>query len=195
MNKDCRQIWTGCFAKCKRFLRLCKPPPKKLRAETEMRDSRYSSTLTIISCDRRGSELSAVQVMDNQATKVQPPFLMHKSVARLKEERPRASTLSLPAVANQRLSVTNPDIQIRSSAHAQESALRSRCNSVPLFLKKELETKEAAEQGKGSTSASFVSPLARELSATKSTNSEDSDAISETYNFIEENYEEFSSKL
>ena len=160
-----------------------------------MKDSRCSSTLTVISCDRRGSELSTVQVTGNQAAKVQPPYLMHKSVARLKGEKPRASTLSLPAVMNQRLTVTNPDIQIWSSARAQESALRSRCNSVPLFLQKELETQEAAEQGKASTSTSSLSPLARELRTTKSTYSEDSDANSETDNFIQENYEEISSKL
>jgi len=195
MNKECRQIWTGCFAKCKKFLHLCKPPPKKLRAGTEMKDSRCSSTLTVISYDRRGSELSAVQVIEHQATKAQPPYLLHKSVARLKGEKPRASTLSLPVVMNQRLTVTNPEIQLRSSAHAQGSAWRSRCNSVPLFLQKELETQEAAEQRKASTSTSSLSPLAQELSTTKSTNSEDSDANSETDNFIQENYEEISSKL
>ena len=191
MNKDCRQIWTGCFAKCKRFLRLCKLPPRKLRAETEVRDSRYSSTLTIVSCDRRGSELSAVQLIDNQAAKVQPPYLIHKSIARLKEEKPRASTLSLPVVMNQRLTVANRDIHIQSSAHAQESALRSRSNSVPLFLQEELKTQQAADQRKSTP----LSPLARELSATKSTNSEDSDAISETDNFIKENFDELTSKL
>lgn len=194
MNKECRQIWTGCFAKCKAFLQLCKPPPRRLRAETEMKDSRCSSTLTVISCDHRGSELSAVQAIDNQAAKVQPHYLMHKSVARLKEKKPRASTLSLPAVMNQRLTVTNPDIQIRSSAHAQESDLRSRCNSVPLFLHKELEIQVANEQ-KASTYTSSLSPLARELSTMMSTNSEDSDANSETDNFIQENYDEISSKL
>lgn len=187
MNKECRQIWTGCFAKCKAFLQLCKPPPRRLRAETEMKDSRCSSTLTVISCDHRGSELSAVQAIDNQAAKVQPHYLMHKSVARLKEKKPRASTLSLPAVMNQRLTVTNPEIQIRSSAHAQESDLRSRCNSVPLFLHKELEIQV--------TYTSSLSPLVRELSTMMSTNSEDSDANSETDNFIQENNDEISSKL
>ena len=194
MNKECRQIWTGCFAKCKAFLHLCKPPPKKLRSETEIKDSRCSSTLTVISCDHRGSELSAVQIIDNKAARVQPPYLMHKSVARLKVEKPRASTLRLPAVMNQRLTVTNPDIQIRSSAHAQESDLRSRCNSVPLFLQKELETQVASEQ-KASNYTSSLSSLARELGTRKSTNSEDSDANSETDNFIHENSDEISSKL
>ena len=194
MNKECRQIWTGCFAKCKAFLHLCKPPPKKLRSETEIKDSRCSSTLTVISCDHRGSELSAVQIIDNKAARVQPPYLMHKSVARLKVEKPRASTLRLPAVMNQRLTVTNPDIQIRSSAHAQESDLRSRCNSVPLFLQKELETQVASEQ-KASNYTSSLSSLARELGTRKSTNSEDSDANSETDNIIKENSDEISSKL
>lgn len=113
-------------------------------------------------------------------------------MARLKGEKPRASTLSLPAVMNQRLTVTNPDIQIQSSAHTQELTSRSRCNSVPLFLQKELETHEASEQN---ASSSILSPLARELSTMKSTNSEDSDANSETDNFIQENYEDFSSTL
>lgn len=194
MNKECRQIWTGCFAKCKKILHLCKLPPKRLRAETEMKDSRCSSTLTVVSCDRRGSELSPYQVMDHHAAKVQPPYLIHKSVARLKGEKPRASTLSLPAVMNQRLTVTNPDIQIQSSAHTQELTSRSRCNSVPLFLQKEFVTQKASEQN-ASSSISSLSPLARELSNMKSTNSEDSDANSETDNFIQENYEDFSSTL
>lgn len=195
MNKDCRQIWAACFAKCKTVLHLCKPPPKKLRADTEIKDSRCSSTLTVI-CDRRGSELSAVGhqvvVEGHQAAKIQPAYLMHKSVARLKEEKPRASTLSLPAIVNQRMVVTNPDIEIRSSAHAYESDLRSRCNSVPLFLQNELETQVVSEQKKASTSTSSLSPLARELGTMKSTNSEDSDANSETNNFIPENEEIFS---
>ena len=196
MNKECRQIWTGCFAKCKKFLHLCKLPPKKLRAETEMKDSRCSSTLTVVSCDRRGSELSPYQVMDQHAAKIQPPYLIHKSVARLKAEKPRASTLSLPAVMNQRLTVTNPDIQIRSSANTQELTSRSRCNSVPLFLQKELETQNASEQiASSSISSGSLSPLARELNTMKSTNSEDSDANSETDNFIQENYDDFSSTL
>ena len=194
MNKECRQIWTGCFAKCKGFLHLCKLPPKKLRSETGMKDSRCSSTLTVISCDRRGSDLSAVQIIDNKAARVQPTYLMHKNVARLKGEKPRASTLSLPAVMNQRLTVANPGIQIPSSAHAQESDLRSRCNSVPLFLEKESETQAANEQ-KASNYTSSLSSLARELGNRKSTNSEDSDANSETDNFIQENSDEISSKL
>ena len=189
MNKECRQIWTGCFAKCKKVLRLCKLPPIKLRAGTEMKDSRCSSTLTVISCDHRGSELSPVELIEHQAGKIQPPYLMHKSVARLKGEKPRASTLSLPLARNQGFTVANPDI------HAQESPLRPRCNSVPLFLQKELETQEAAEQKKASTSTFSLSPLARELSTRKSTNSEDSDANSETDNFIQENYEDISSRL
>lgn len=159
-----------------------------------MKDSRCSSTLTVVSCDRRGSELSPYQVMDQHAAKVQPSYLIHKSVARLKGEKPRASTLSLPAVMNQRLTVTNPDIQIRSSAHTQELTWRSRCNSVPLFLQKELETQKASEQI-ASSSISSLSPLARELNTMKSTNSEDSDANSETDNFIQENHEDFSSTL
>ena len=161
-----------------------------------MKDSRCSSTLTVVSCDRRGSELSPYQVMDQHAANVQPPYLIHKSVARLIAEKPRASTLSLPAVMNQRLTVTNPDIQIRSSANTQELTSRSRCNSVPLFLQKELETQKASEQiASSSISSGSLSPLARELNTMKSTNSEDSDANSETDNFIQENYDDFSSTL
>lgn len=90
---------------------------------------------------------------------------------------------------NQRMTVSNSDIQIRLPAHVPPNQLdlRSRCNSVPMFLQKELETQVAIEQEKATTSS--PSPLARELSDMKSTNSEDSDANSETDNFIRESEE------
>ncbi|KAL9968372.1 hypothetical protein ACROYT_G026738 [Oculina patagonica] len=190
MNKDCRQIWTGCFAKCKKFLRLCKPHPRTLRAQTELegRDSRCSSTLTVL-CDRRESELCADHKVELSTVQMKQPYPVHSSVARLKGEKPRASTLSWPATMNQRMAVSNSDIQIRLPGHAPPNQLdlRSRCNSVPMFLRKELETQVAIEQDKATTSS--PSPLARELSDMKSTNSEDSDANSETDNFIRESKE------
>lgn len=189
MNKDCRQIWTGCFAKCKKFLRLCKPPPGKLRGETEIKDSRCSSTLTIL-CDRRESQLGAVHLAGHPTAQKQP-YLVHSSVARLKEEKPRSSTVSLPADVNQRRTVSNTDVQIQLAGNATPNQLdlRTRCNSVPLFLQKELDTPVTGE-----SSLRPLSPLARELNDTKSTHSEDSDANSETDNFIRES-EETTSKL
>ena len=183
MNKDCRQIWTGCFAKCKTFLHLCKPP-RKLRAETEGKDSRCSSTLTVL-CDRRESELRAVYTVKQPTTQIGQPYLVHSSVARLKGEKPRASTLSLPVVMDQKRTVSNSDIQIRLPGHAPPNQLdlRARCNSVPLFLQTELDAQVTSKQEKATTS-SVPSPLARELSEMKGSNSEESDANSETENFI-----------
>ena len=181
MNKDCRQIWTGCFAKCKKLLCLCKPPPGKLRGETEIKDSRCSSTLTVL-CDRRESELGAIHLVGHPTAQKQP-YLVHSSVARLKGEKPRSSTVSLPADMNQRTTVSDTDVQIQLTGNATPNQLdlRTRCNSVPLFLQKELNTQVTSE-----SSPRPLSPLARELNDTKSNNSEDSDANSETDNFIRE---------
>ena len=195
MNKDCRQIWTGCFAKCKKVFQLCKPPSRKLRADTGelTKDSRCSSTLTVLSPDPRGSELYDIQTTANPKARIPPSYLLPRSVARLKAEnviltgiKPRASTLSLPAVMREKMTTSDSNSQIPSSLDG--FGPRSRCSSVPVNLQKELETETASEQGNVTTY--FLSPLARDVDVTKSTNSDDSDANSETDNFIQKNNEE-----
>lgn len=120
-------------------------------------------------------------------------YPIHSCVARLKGEKPRASSLSLP-VMNQRITVSNWDIRVQLPAHAPSNELdvRARCSSLPVLIQKELETQVASEQENVTTSS--LRPLSRDLNATKSTYSEDSDSNSETDNFIRE-HEEFNSKL
>lgn len=132
MNKDCRQIWIGCFEKGKKILDCCAPPPRKIRADTDR--SRCSSTLSVMS-DRRVSGHFNFNTTD-PVLKVSHPYLFKDQVTRLKAEKPRSSTLSLP-VSNQRTTVSNVNVEIRVTPPQNELDGRSRCNSVPAFLPRE----------------------------------------------------------
>lgn len=129
MNKECRQIWKDCFEKCKKIFQCCKPPPRKIRADTNR--SRCSSTLTVLS-DRRASELFTFNTVD-PILKVSHPYLFPGQVTRTQLEKPRSSTLTLP-VSNQRMTVSNMEVEIRvTPPELSELDGRVRCNSVPVF--------------------------------------------------------------
>ena len=131
----------------------------KIRADTNR--SRCSSTLTVLSADRRESELFFRQ-----------SFLLpgHVPGLDLQPTRQRAATLSLP-VKKQIVTVSDLDIEIRVTPPTNDaSELRPRCNSVPVFLLQDLET-----QRKTATLSSINS-----LSSVESTRSDVSDANSET---------------
>ena len=133
MNKDCRQIWIGCFQKCKKIFELCKPPLGKLRTETDR--SRCSSTLTVVMSDRRASEHFSFHTSD-AVLRLTHPYLFRDHLTGVNVGKPRSSTLSLP-VSNQRRTVANIDVEIRVTPPQSDSDKRSRCHSVPLFLAKE----------------------------------------------------------
>ena len=80
MNKDCRQIWTGCFGKCSATVAKLCLPVRKVPAERDR--SRCSSTLTVL-CDRKGSDLSAFNVIDRISKKKGSVFLPVNGGARV----------------------------------------------------------------------------------------------------------------
>ena len=128
MNKDCRNIWIGCFRKFIKLFEFCKPAPVKIRADTNR--SRCSSTLTVLSDHRRDSELFPRQ-----------SFLFPNDSPTLdldvKPTRPRASTLNLP-VKKQTVTVSNLDIEILvTPPPPNDFSPRERCHSVPVFLPNE----------------------------------------------------------
>jgi len=124
MNKDCRNIWIGCFRKFTKLFEFCKPAPMKIRADTSR--SRCSSTLTVLSDHRRDSELFPRQsiLFPNDS----PPLDLD-----VKPTRPRASTLNLP-VKKQTITVSNLDIEILVTPPPNDFNPRGRCHSVPVFL-------------------------------------------------------------
>lgn len=124
MNKDCRNIWIGCFRKFTKLFEFCKPAPMKIRADTSR--SRCSSTLTVLSDHRRDSELFPRQsiLFPNDSP------LLDLDV---KPTRPRASTLNLP-VKKQTITVSNLDIEILVTPPPNDFNPRGRCHSVPVFL-------------------------------------------------------------
>lgn len=194
MNKDCRQIWTGYFAKCKKCFRLCGQPLRKPRADTELsKDSRCSSVLTVLSPDPRGSELYGSQTLVDPKNRILPSFPLPRSVARLKAEsvilvgiKPRASTLSLPAMMGPKENISNSTFQIPSSPNGLDP--RSRSTSVPVILQQEPGT-ASTDSEQGRVNSYILSALSRDLEVSRSINSEDSDANSETDKFISKSSE------
>lgn len=170
MNKDCRNIWIGCFRKVTKLFEFCKPPPMKIRADTNR--SRCSSTLTVLSDHRRDSELFPRQsfLFPNDSPTLDPD---------LKPIRPRASTLNLP-VKKQTTHVTtvsNLDIDVLVTPPPDFSP-RGRCHSVPVFLLKKPMT-EMNDQNKATLS--WVNIPSEEFSSIGNTHSEeDSDIYSES---------------
>lgn len=134
MNRDCRRIWKGCFATCNKIVELCKPPPRKLRAETDR--SRCSSTLTVLS-DRRDSEPYADNRIDLLGrTKRKRSYLFPRHVTRLKlkGKRRRSSTSSLPAVSPKKtVSERYSEVDILVTPPPNELGGRSRSHSFPVF--------------------------------------------------------------
>ena len=193
MNKECRQIWIGCFVKCKKLLELCKPHPSKLRADTNR--SRCSSTLTVLT-DRRLSEPYINRKIDPlELLQMQKSYLFPEHVARsaLKARKPRSSTLSLP-VRKEIKSVAerNTQIEILVTPPPNDMDCRIRSNSVPVFFRNELETQDtiSIEDNNGtisSTSSCVGDALERSVC-------EDSDVNSEADHFFQER-EECSSKF
>lgn len=124
MNKDCRNIWIGCFRKFIKLFEFCKPAPMKIGADTNR--SRCSSTLTVLSDHRRDSELfprqSFIFPNDNPTLDLD-----------VKPMRPRASTLNLP-VNKRTKTVSNLDIEILVTPPPNDFSPRERCHSVPVFL-------------------------------------------------------------
>ena len=189
MNKDCRQIWTGYFAKCKKCFQLCGEPLRKPRADTEIsKDSRCSSVLTVLSPDRRGSELYGSQTLVDPKNRILPSYPLPRSVTRLKTEsvilvgiKPRASTLSLPVIMSPKVTISNSTFQVPPSPNELDP--RSRSSSVPVILQQESET-ASTENKQERVTSHILSTLSRDLEVSRSMNSEDSDANSETDKFI-----------
>ena len=168
MNKDCRNIWIGCFRKFTKLFEFCKPAPMKIRADTNR--SRCSSTLTVLSDHRRDSELFPRQslLFPNDS----PPLDLN-----LKPIRPRASTLNLP-VKKQTITGSNLDIDILVTPPPNEFNPRGRCHSVPVFLLNEPMTQKN-DQNK--VAFSWVDTLPAEFSSIGTTHSEeDSEVCSES---------------
>ena len=186
MNKDCRNIWIGFFEKFKKIFQCCKPPPRKICEDTNR--SRCSSTLTVMS-ERTGSELFNFNTVD-PILKASHPYLFPEHVTRLKVEKPRSSTLPLP-VSNQRMTISNVEVEIRVTPPPNDVDGRSRCNSVPVFLP-EQDTEQV-----NLDLPSLNSP-SRDPNVMESSSSLESDANSETClekeTFILD-IEEYSSKL
>lgn len=188
MNKDCRNIWIGFFHKFLKLFELCKPPPLKIRADTDR--SRCSSMLTVLSDHRRDSELFSKR----------HSFLFPSDSPRLDlsvtPTRSRASTL--PA-KSQSISVSNLDIEILVTPPPNDFDSRARCNSFPIFLLNETKTQTG---DKNSATLSWVNALPEEFSSVESSHSEDSDVnseepldgVSEGVSYVEE-ISEYSSKL
>lgn len=167
MNKDCRNIWIGCFRKVTKLFEFCKPPPMKIRADTNR--SRCSSTLTVLSDHRRDSELFPRQsfLFPNDS----PTLDLD-----LKLIRPRASTLNLP-VKKPTTTVSNLDIDVLVTPPPDFSP-RGRCHSVPVFLLKEPMT-QMNDQNK--VTLSWVNILPEEFTSIGNTHrEEDSDVYSES---------------
>ena len=172
MNKDCRNIWIGCFRKFIKLFEFCKPAPVKIRADTNR--SRCSSTLTVLSDHRRDSELFPRQsvLFPNDSPRLDLD---------VKPIRPRASTLNLP-VKKQTVTVSNLDIEILvTPPPPNDFSPRERCNSVPVFLLNEPMTKRN-DQNKVNTWVNTLPVFAPgELSSFGSNHSEeDSDVNSES---------------
>ena len=124
MNKDCRNIWIGCFRKFTKLFEFCKPSPVKIRADTNR--SRCSSTLTVLSDHRRDSELFPRQSL---LFPTDSPLLDLD----VKPTRPRASTFNLP-VKKQAITVSDLDVEILVTPPPNDLSPRGRCHSVPVFL-------------------------------------------------------------
>lgn len=176
MNKDCRNIWRGCFRRFTKLFEFCKPPPLKIRADTDR--SRCSSTLTVLSTDRRDSELFFRQSF------VLPGYV---SGLDLQQNRQRASTLTFP-VKKQELTVTDLGIEIKVTPPSDADVeLRARCNSVPVFLPQDLDSHRRYDK---TTIHSSTESLSSDHSGVSVTNSETPLGTGES--FIQEIY---SSKL
>lgn len=176
MNKDCRNIWRGCFRRFTKLFEFCKPPPLKIRADTDR--SRCSSTLTVLSTDRRDSELFFRQSF------VLPGYV---SGLDLQQNRQRASTLTFP-VKKQELTVTDLGIEIKvTPPSGADVELRARCNSVPVFLPQDLDSHRRYNK---TTIHSSTESLSSDHSGVSVTNSETPLGTGES--FIQEIY---SSKL
>ena len=192
MNRDCRRIWKGCFATCNRIVELCKPPPRKLRAETDR--SRCSSTLTVLS-DRRDSEPYADNRIDLLGrTKRKRSYLFPRHVTRLKlkGKRPRSSTSSLPAVSPKKtVSERNSEIDILVTPPPNELGGRSRSHSAPVFSLEETNLNVNVNE-RNNTAILSTNPRAE--NALECSISEGSEVKSETDTFIRET-EECSSTL
>ncbi|RMX47329.1 hypothetical protein pdam_00012599 [Pocillopora damicornis] len=131
-------------------LQLCGEPLRKPRADTELsKDSRCSSVLTVLSPDRRGSELYGSQTLVDPKNRILPSYPLPRSV---------------PPSPN-------------------ELDPRSRSSSVPVILQQESET-ASTENKQGRVTSHILSTLSRDLEVSRSMNSEDSDANSETDKFI-----------
>ena len=182
MNKDCREIWKGCFAKCCKIFELCKPFETKLRAETNR--SRCSSTLTVLS-DRKDSFPYAAKRVDPDPSHV-GRFLM-------KAKNQRSSSLTaLPMVQPNKTAVErNSVIEIIVSPPPIELDERSRSHSVPVFLSKEIDAQVTSKLNKEGVSS--VNPP--EGNASECSSIADSDMNSETDIFIREATKEYSSRL
>lgn len=183
MNRDCRNIWIGFFRKFTKLFELCKPPPMKIRADTDR--SRCSSMLTVLSDHRRDSELFP-----------RHSFFLPSDSPRLDlsltPTRSRASTLP---VKSQRISVSNLDIEILVTPPPNDFDSRARCQSVPIFL---LNETKIQNNDKNNATLSWVNTLPEEFSSAESNHSEDSDVNSESpmdeVGYIRE-ISEYSSKL
>lgn len=138
-NKDCRQIWKDCFAKCGKVFELCKIPQMKLRAET---NRSRSSTMTVLS-ERRDSEPYTNNRIDlyKLVKSKQPlhPYPSHAPSFEVRTKRKRSSTFCLP-VTKPRKSFSQRDtvIEILLTPPPTELAGRPRSNSLPAVLSKEI---------------------------------------------------------
>lgn len=181
-NKDCREIWKGCFAKGCKIFELCKPFETKPRAETNR--SRCSSTLTVLS-DRKDSFPYAAERVD--------PYLSHVGRFLMKAKNQRSSSLTaLPMVQPNKTAVERKSvIEIIVSPPPIELDERSRSHSVPVFLSKEIDAQVTSKLNKEGVSS--VNPP--EGSASECSSIADSDMNSETDIFIRETTKEYSSRL
>lgn len=157
MNKDCRNIWKGCFRRFTKLFEFCKPPPLKLRADTDR--SRCSSTLTVLSVDRRDSELFFRQSL------ALPGYIPGLDP---QQTRQRASSLTFP-VKKQIITVSDLDIQIKVTPPSDADAeLRPRCNSVPVFLLQDLDSRRSCNKTATLSSVESLSSDPSEISAANS---------------------------
>lgn len=191
-NKDCREIWKGCFAKCCNVFELCRPFETKLRAETDR--SRCSSTLTVLS-DRKDSLPYVGKRVDPLAVKGKQPYPYPSHVGRflMRAKNQRSSSLTaLPMVQpNKTVVERNSVIEIIVSPPPIELDERYRSHSVPVFLSKEIDTQVTSELNK--EAVSLANP--REGNASEFSSIEDPDMNSETDIFIRETTKEYSSRL
>lgn len=191
MNKDCRQIWKGCFGKCKKICELCKPPPTKLRAETDR--SRCSSTLSVL-FDRRLSDPHADSKIDPVVLAKIKPYLFPSHAAAIDStaKHPRSSTLSLPATSKETtVSQRNSEVEILVTPPPNDlEAAQFRSHSLPVLVRKELGTQATTKHD----DETILSKSLHAEDALECSISENSDVHSETETFVRKP-EECSTKL